>query len=238
MREFQTLRSFLCLVLLASAAALAQTEIESIDFETIPIGTTFGAPQITLQGNTVVQGDLEVSGQLKLGAGATIVFDPPRAGFLVLDVGDFVPSLLTDSASRWWIGLGYHTVPDATSFGLGAGVAPAHLPSGATITGFRCWIYDNDPTVDFTPESGIVLYGRSANNVFGNGLFHVEGIGGAVQQDALIEVVDPSPISTTVNPTTAYFVSYSLGFTDSTETPSLMRFYGCRIDYEVSTWAP
>lgn len=219
---------------------LAQ-EIESIDFDTIPSGTRIVAPEITLQGDTVVQGGLQLSGNFTLGPGAAIIFAPPRTGSLLLAPADFAPKSYGIGANLQIdiYGSFEQQGPEVLYLNL---IAPLHLPAGAELIGSRCWFYDNDPDIDFVAGSGGDLCSKAQDSVNYDGCWIYASLpGGPHQADALIEAAGVPAGPIVIQPTKMYWMSVHFQLSAPATTAQNVgnfRFYGCRVDYEVSTWTP
>jgi hypothetical protein len=229
-----------CLLLAALSLGIAAlpihagTEIQSIDFDTLPDGLRLVGAQITLGGDTIVQGNLQLSGVLALGPGAAITFDPPRQGSLLLGPGDFVPRTLTDSSSNWFAGVHYRFAEPGDSFLQG--VAAIKLPVGAEVTALVCWFYDNDADIDLNGTAD--LYGQ-ASPEFEETLHWLAAAPNAPRQSLqLIEVVGTELAPLVAQPATTYYLIFGLATDDFVTNVFNFRFYGCRIDYEISTWSP
>jgi hypothetical protein len=232
-----TSRRLFLAVTTAAFAALplrAGSEIEAIDFETIPDGLRLAAAEITLAGDARVQGNLTITGNLTLGAGGTITFDPPRAGSLMVASGDFVPQRTTDSASNWEVGF-HHRFAEPGA-GLLEGVAPVHLPVGTEVTGLVCWFYD--AAADLDMSGNVFLYGIA--HPFAAETTHWMALASSAPRDSLIpfEVVGIEDTPLVVEAATAYQLYFGLFTTGPVTDEFDFRFFGCRIDYEISTWSP
>ena len=154
----------------------------------------------------------------------------------MLGPGDFVPQILVSNNQNWAVAA-YYYFPAANGFSLG-GLAPVHLPQGAAVNSFRCWFYDNDPVIDFDSFTNASLNGRFPNSVDYDNYFNVNGLAAVHQENALIEVIGSEQFPLVIDPTHSYFVRFGMQLTAPTTSANTFRFYGCRIDYEVSTWAP
>src|SRR6185295_10561553 len=89
------------------------------------------AAGVGLFGNTSVQGDLQVTGELTLATSGQITFSQPAKGVLRLGAGDFTTDFLRDTTPTMIFQLGYYQ-SDGGGGTILSGVSPLHLPAGST----------------------------------------------------------------------------------------------------------
>ena len=236
MSYFGAAKGLVSMFLLSAAAALAQTEIASIPFETLPAGTTaVGGSEITLQGPGRVEGALTVEGGLVLGPTATVTFDPPLERSLLLGGGDFSPGYI--GASTWQVSEEGLLFPLLASSLNMAAQAPIHLPAGAEVHGFACFIRDDDATAEISSGStrlrsrpiNSALWTNEATAIFPTGPHEAE---------EFMEVPSDLVGSFSIDPARIYFVPMTIIYTAARSNASTIAFAGCRIDYTLTTWAP
>lgn len=221
-------------VLLLSAGAaplVAQAEIASISFDFVPPDTALLGSEITLGGPTVVEGPLE------LGAGSSIQFQPERAGSIRLGVGDFGLSLVVGPVCLATQS-GYLESPQECASNLFAGVAPVHVPIGATLTDFRCWYYDNEPAFDFIGNTGVTLFAIGDADLYPTELLRTDNLVTADALDVRREVSDSTFTPVEIQSDAHYYVRFFWQTTGVQTAIGSFRFYGCKIDYTISTWRP
>ena len=223
-------------LLVAAPLHAALGDLASIDFETIPGGATLVGAQITLEGPTAVEGALDVSGAITLGAGSTITFDPPRAGTLHLGVGDFDIGFQQEGACFDQEN-GWHAVYLSCTATYLSGIAPVHLPAGAQLTDFRCWYYDNEATQNFM-TARVRLFKLADDSLSPVVVLSTDDLFGEHNAAARIEVVDSTFTPEVIDPDFHYYARFDWETTGAEASLYRFRFYGCRVDYEVTTWTP
>ena len=233
---FRCAKGVVSVLVLSAGAALAQTPIAAIPFESIPPGTSAaGGGEITLEGPGRVEGALAVEGGLVLGPTATVTFDPPLERSLLLGGGDFSPGYI--GASSWQVSDEGLLFPlQASSLNMGA-QAPIHLPAGAEVHDFVCFIRDNDATADIS--SGYTrIRSRPINSVQwvneATAIFPT----GPHQGEEFMEVPSDLVGSFLIDPARVYFVPMTIIYTTSRMNSETIAFAGCRIDYTITTWVP
>ncbi len=163
-------------------------------------------------------------------------FRSPQTYYHFLRAQEFAPA----STDPNWI-----RVADFKSYAYTADVsphsslAPLHLPDGADLTALTCYYYDDDPSLSI----GTFLATIAAHNVLANTSFATAILNPTL--GSLNDTTVRSSSDTTVsgagdpvdNQTYAYAASMSFGLSGGPGTNSDVRFYGCRVTYNMDTIA-
>jgi hypothetical protein len=196
-------------------------------------GTGSGTATLTVSTSTVATKDIATT-QTFTGVLSAPNFTYPSARSFSLQLPapawvDYESSTMSE-----WNWDGYRTTLDAIT-GAGYATTGVRLPDGATITALACDVYDSTSsgdivgfTVDLRRRCGVSATSSSLASV---GPYTTSGVSTSLQ------TVTDSTISSPViaNNTCAYFLGASWNLTAASTG---LRFYGCRIDYTMTTLAP
>jgi len=131
----------------------------------------------------------------------------------------------------WMVTFGEGGYIDSGAFLTARLFAPVHLPDGASLTALRVYYYDNNASSDV---HGNVSLLRRPNSATDSQTVASVSIVSSGQQDAVIEasVVASGTID---NANNQYYV---LVIFQPDTYGNTLRFYGCRIDYQIQTLCP
>ena len=155
-----------------------------------------------------------------------------------LPVSAFTPVLYSDTSPRGnfvsgdWFSL--------LSPQLLAGMAaPVQLPDNSVIKDFTCYVYDNDGTESISGNSPAYLWRRSVNDVNRERITDQFNMPTAGSADAVQAFSTQSILFPQIDTSDYFYGAYVLfKITGNPASYTNLRFYGCRIAYDLDVVVP
>jgi hypothetical protein len=200
-------------------------------------GLSLVGDEFSVDGSVVrsdVLGDVTIDGDIRYSSPKTLYYSLPAAAFRP---GKYEPSWPRPYIAHQDGYLYYLPADPNHSEPL---VAPLHLPHGASITDFRCYTYDDDAAVDITASSFMALHRKE---LLDQSPTFIVPLGGNVdlsttgQQSTLRE--HPIPLITSPDIDNSLYSYWVHGlFVTDTAGSFDVRFYGCKLTYQIETLNP
>jgi len=186
------------------------------------VGVGTASPQAKLD----VRGDVRITGDLDFVTPKTGTFDIPAATYNTSSPTEDDPA--TKSTS------GYMYISGGTPSYSSTEIAPVRLPDGVTITRFSCYYYDGTTTGDMGGTA--YLRRRPRLSTSGTSLASVSLSTSNFNSTVVQEGVDTTILNPVVDNAENSYFSYVF-FSPSTNS-IFLRFYGCKVEYEATTFSP
>jgi hypothetical protein len=181
----------------------------------VGIGTT--SPTTPLQ----VNGNVKTSGEYQYTSAKTYYLNIPPAAFTSISASDFN-----------YVNAGYCTYP--YNGPISRIYCPVYLPQGATITEFRTYLYDNNPTYNIELES--MLNKRSINIIAPYNMAD-EWLNTTGSGTSIWTTIDNTIQYATIdNENNQYYIYVNSDA--NTDYSTTLLFFGCRIAYTINIIAP
>jgi hypothetical protein len=191
--------------------------------ENVGVGTTSPAAKLHVAtGDLRVDGDALLSGDVRYSSEKTFYHNIPACSFRQLFPSDdaYLSGLF---AGQIYNGVGFYQVF------IGA---PVHLPDNATVTECRVYYYDNSSVNDLYCE--VVMQRRPVASLSGEDVARLEVSTSGASSGVQSAFASPSGPATIDNSG----FQYAVIVTWEPEGLSSLEFYGCRIEYTMTTLSP